>query len=324
MFNHAYIARLSMKNRQITSELLMVRPVAFKKNEQTSGDNHYQQDITGLSNRGSQDRALAEFDDFVNVLRANGIRVTVIQDTEDPETPDSIFPNNWISFHHDGSVALYPMLAENRRAERRPDILDLLKSEGYEVERVTDFTAFEASGKFLEGTGSMILDRENHLAYAALSERTDIEVLNEFCAEYSYEPVVFTANQLVDGERLPIYHTNVMMCLTEALAIICLESIDDLKEREKVVHYLESTGKEIIAISEKQVANFAGNMLSLHNAAGDKFLVMSESAKKSLLPEQEETINKHYKILSSPLDTIEALGGGSARCMMAEVFLPRK
>lgn len=302
----------------------MIRPVAFKKNQQTMVDNHYQQDIAGLSHEGSQDRAIVEFDDFVSVLRANGIKVTVVEDTEDPPTPDSIFPNNWISFHHDGSIALYPMLAENRRDERREDILDILKNEGYKVERVTDFTSFEASAKFLEGTGSMILDRENHLVYAALSERTNKEVLNEFCEEYSYEPVVFKANQTVGHERLPIYHTNVMMCLTENLAIICLACIDDVKERENVRKHLVAAEKEIIDISEKQVQAFAGNMLSLHNAAGDKFLVMSESAHKSLTSDQKTIIKKHYKILSSPLDTIETLGGGSARCMMAEVFLPRK
>lgn len=313
-----------MMSRQTTSSLLMIRPVSFKMNEQTAVNNYYQKVVEGLSPENAQTRAQEEFDGFVEVLRANGIHVTVVEDTQDPETPDSIFPNNWISFHHDGTVALYPMYAENRRDERREDIYDILKVDGFEIARIADFTAFESSKKFLEGTGSMILDRDNHLVYAAVSERTDIEVLNEFCEEFSYKPVVFHAYQTVNEERLLIYHTNVMMCLTEHLGIVCLDCIDDETERANLVASLQSSEKEILEISESQVNHFAGNMLALTNKDGEQLLVMSAAARQSLTDEQIQLINKYYKIVSSSLDTIEALGGGSARCMMAEVFLPKE
>lgn len=311
-----------MSSRQITSNLLMVRPVSFKLNEQTAVNNFYQDVNDNHSDRAAQNKALSEFDDFVTVLKDNDINVIVVEDRIDPETPDSIFPNNWVSFHHDGSVATYPMFAENRRPERREDIFDVLRARGFKITRITDFTAFESADKFLEGTGSMILDRDNHIAYAAVSDRTDVDVLNEFCAEYSYKPIIFHAYGTVEDERLPIYHTNVMMSLTPDLAILSLDSIDDPTEKQLVVDTLQSTGKEIIDLSEDQVVQFAGNMLAVQNTKGEKFLVMSESARLCLLPEQLEKINKYYKILSSPIDTIETLGGGSARCMMAEVFLP--
>lgn len=302
----------------------MIRPVSFKMNEQTAVNNYYQKYVEGLTEAEAQKNALNEFDTFVTVLRANGINVIVVDDTDDPATPDSIFPNNWISFHHDGTVGLYPMYAENRRQERREDILDLLDAEGFKIERIIDFTLFETENKYLEGTGSMILDRDNHLVYAAISQRTDIEVLNQFCEEFSYQPVLFQSNHSVDGQRLPIYHTNVMMALTENLGIICLDSIDNQEERKKVIESLQATHKEIIDISEEQVNQFAGNMLSLINKDGEKLLVMSEAARNSLTSEQEKIITTQMKIISSSLNTIEALGGGSARCMMAEVFLPNK
>lgn len=323
MFNNANIKRLRMSNRQTTSNLLMIRPVGFKMNEETAVNNYYQKVVSGLSEDNAQTNALKEFDTFVEVLRTNGVHVTVVEDTQDPETPDSIFPNNWISFHHDGSIALYPMYAENRREERREDIFDVLKSEGFEIDRIIDLTAFESADRFLEGTGSMILDRDNHIVYAAVSERTDLDVLNEFCEEFSYRPVTFHAYQTVNDERLLIYHTNVMMCLTENLAIICLASIDDEDERAQVIDSLKTTGKEIIDITEDQVNHFAGNMLALTNQEEEKLLVMSAAARQSLKDEQVQLINKYYNIISSSLDTIEALGGGSARCMMAEVFLPK-
>jgi hypothetical protein len=310
-------------SRQITSSILMIRPVGFSMNTETAVNNYYQQVIDGLSEEQAQKQALNEFDKFVEILRSHEVEVVVVDDTYDPETPDSIFPNNWLSFHHDGTIALYPMYAESRRLERRDDIQDILADSNFSVERVKDFTFFETKKKYLEGTGSMLLDRDNHIVYAALSARTDAEVLDAFCEEFSYKAVSFQANQTVNGERLPIYHTNVMMCLTDVLAIVWLASIDDLDERNVVVSSLESTNKQIIDSSEDQVNQFAGNMLALKNAHDEQFIVMSNAARQSLHDEQLNIINKHYEIISSSLDTIEALGGGSARCMMAEIFLPK-
>jgi hypothetical protein len=215
------------------------------------------------------------------------------------------------------------MYAESRRLERRDDIKDILSDNDFTVEQVKDFTFYESKKKYLEGTGSMLLDRDNHIVYAALSARTDAEVLDAFCEEFSYKAVTFQANQTVNGERLPIYHTNVMMCLTDKLAIVCLASIDDVDERNALVNSLESTGKQIIDISEEQVNHFAGNMLALNNTHDKQFMVMSAAALQSLDDDQLVIINEHYEIIASAIDTIEALGGGSARCMMAEVFLPK-
>ena len=310
-------------SRQITSTILMIRPVSFRMNAETAVNNYYQKVVAGLTAEQAQIQALAEFDVFVDVLRKHEIEVIVVNDTIDPETPDSIFPNNWLSFHHDGSIVLYPMFAENRRPERRADIKDILAEYNFSVERIKDFTAYESTAKYLEGTGSMLLDRDNHIVYAALSERTNEEVLRRFCEEFSYRALTFKANQSVNGERLAIYHTNVMMCLTDKLAIVCLTSIDDDDERKGLIDSLESTGKQIIDISEDQVDHFAGNMLALSNVHGKEFLVMSAAAQQSLDNEQLAIIREHYEIIASAIDTIEALGGGSARCMMAEVFLPK-
>ena len=310
-------------SRQITSSILMIRPVGFSMNIETAVNNYYQQVIDGLSEEQAQKQALGEFDKFVEILRSHDVEVVVVDDTYDSETPDSIFPNNWLSFHHDGTIALYPMYAESRRLERRDDIKDILADSNFTVEQVKDFTFFEAKKKYLEGTGSMLLDRDNHIVYAALSARTDAEVLDAFCEEFSYRAVSFQANQTVNDARLPIYHTNVMMCLTDVLAIVCLASIDDIDERNVLVSSLESTDKQIIDISEDQVNQFAGNMLALANAQGKEFMVMSAVALQSLHDEQLTIIRQYYEIISSPIDTIEALGGGSARCMMAEIFLPK-
>lgn len=310
--------------KQLTSNLMMVRPVAFRMNEQTAVNNFYQNSDTGLSEAEIQAKALLEFDEYVEKLRAHDLNVTVILDTLKPSSPDSIFPNNWISFHESGEVILYPMFAENRRYERRLDILDILKTEGYQVEKVTDFSDYENSNRFLEGTGSMILDRENKIVYAAISERTDTDLVEMAARHLGYHPVVFEALQTVDGERLPIYHTNVMMAVADKFAIICLDSIDSKKERREVVEALENSGKEIIDITEKQVNSFAGNMLQVENMSGHKYLVMSRSAHTSLTNEQLGNIEKYCPIIYSSLDTIEELGGGSARCMIAEVFLPKQ
>ena len=309
--------------QQITNTILMVRPVNFRSNEQTAVNNYYQKVLDGISPEMVQTKAVQEFDAFVTKLEAVGINVMVIQDTKMPDTPDSIFPNNWISFHENGTVAIYPMFAENRRLERREDILEQLEKAGFIIETIVDYTAAETEGVFLEGTGSLLLDRQHRKAYCALSPRADENLMIEFCEDFEYTPVIFKANQTVAEERLAIYHTNVMMALAENLAVICLDTIDDKKERKNVLKHLQEDGKEVLAISEEQVIHFAGNMLQLSNNKGEKYMVMSTSAYQSLSDKQIATIEKHSAILYSSLDTIEACGGGSARCMMAEVFLPK-
>ncbi|MBC9795604.1 citrulline utilization hydrolase CtlX [Sinomicrobium weinanense] len=306
---------------QITNTILMIRPVNFRMNEQTAVNNYYQKVLDELLPETVQARAREEFDAFVEKLKAAGVNVIVVEDTREPDTPDSIFPNNWISFHENATVALYPMFAENRRLERREEVLEAVEQQGFKIDSIVDYTSAEDDGVFLEGTGSMILDRVNRKAYCALSPRADEELFIEFCENFEYTPVVFTAWQTVEGARKAIYHTNVMMCVAEDFAVICLDAIDDKKERKNVIKHLKEDGKEIIAISEAQVNSFAGNMLQVAGKQDKKYLVMSDAAHKSLSPEQKKAIEKYCDILSSPLDVIEACGGGSARCMMAEVFL---
>ena len=308
--------------KQLTNHILMIRPAQFRMNEQTAVNNYFQASA-GLSPEEGVKKSQEEFDAYVSVLRENGVQVTVVQDTEDPDTPDALFPNNWVSFHQDATVALYPMFAENRRLERREAVLEILEEDGFIIDQVMDYTAAEDSGIFLEGTGSLILDRVHKKAYCALSSRADEELFIEFCEDFEYTPVIFTANQTVDGSRLPIYHTNVMMCLAETFAVICLDSIDDKKERKAVVNHLREDGKEIIAISEAQMHRFAGNMLQVLGSNQTPYLVMSSTAYKSLTPDQLSKIEQHCEIIHADLSTIETCGGGSARCMMAEVFLPR-
>ncbi|MBG43264.1 MAG: amidinotransferase [Aequorivita sp.] len=299
----------------------MIRPVAFRMNEQTAVNNFFQEDIA-LRNAEINTKAQAEFDAFVQKLRGVGVNVIVENDDLRMDTPDSIFPNNWISFHENGDVGLYPMFAENRRRERREEVLIRLENEGFKINNIYDYTPAEDEGFFLEGTGSILMDRVNRKAYCALSPRADEELLIEFCEDFEYMPVIFTANQTVDGKRLPIYHTNVMMCLAEEFCVICLDTIDDAKEKKNVVQHLKSDGKEIIAITEGQMHHFAGNMLQVQGR-DKKYLVMSAAAHNSLSKQQIAAIEKHCEILSSDLHTIETCGGGSARCMMAEVFLPK-
>ncbi|WP_299160468.1 citrulline utilization hydrolase CtlX [uncultured Eudoraea sp.] len=307
---------------QITNTILMIRPVQFRMNEQTAVNNYFMEDID-IKNSTINLKAQQEFDTFVDVLRAKGIEVIVVEDTPEPDTPDSIFPNNWISFHSNGTVVIYPMFAENRRKERREDILDILEANGFRIEHIIDYTSAEKEGLFLEGTGSILMDRVNQKAYCALSDRAHEELVIEFCEDFECTPVIFTANQSVNGERLPIYHTNVMMCLGESYAVICLESIDDKNERKNVVDHLKQDGKEIISITEEQMHHFAGNMLQVAGASDQRYLVMSSAAYNSLRPDQISILEKYNPIVHSTLDTIETCGGGSARCMMAEVFLPR-
>ncbi len=310
--------------QQITNNILMIRPVAFRMNEQTAINNYYQKVLEGLTPTQIQEKALVEFDIYVKKLRAIGVNVTVVKDIVKPSTPDSIFPNNWVSFHESGKVGLYPMFAKNRQQERRQDILVDLVTEGFEITKVVDITNYENEGKYLEGTGSLILDRENKIAYAALSERTNEEVLDKFCKLFGYKGVVFHSNQTVKEDRLPIYHTNVMMCVANKFAIICADSIDNKTERESTVVALANSGKEIIEITEAQVNRFAGNMLQVLGSNNQPYLIMSTAAYTSLTAEQIKKIEKYCPIVHSSLNTIEALGGGSARCMMAEVFLPKK
>lgn len=310
--------------KQTTNSILMIRPVAFRMNEQTTVNNYYQKVLDNLSPESVNAKAQAEFDTFVEKLRKVGVDVTVVDDSLNPDTPDSIFPNNWISFHETGDVALYPMFAENRRLERREDILDTLEEKGFVINEIMDYTSAEEDGYFLEGTGSLLLDRENAKAYCALSPRADEELMIEFCEDFEFTPVLFEAFQTVNGERKLIYHTNVMMCLGDTFAVICADCIDDKKERKMVLDSLKGDEKEIILITEEQVNNFAGNMLEVKGSDDRRYLVMSDSAFKSLTKKQIAQIEEHVTILHSSLDTIEACGGGSARCMMAEIFLPKE
>ena len=307
---------------QVTDTILMIRPVSFRMNEETAVNNYFQEDID-LQNNSVNERAQAEFDSFVEKLREAGVNVIVESDDLLDDTPDSIFPNNWVSFHQNGDVAIYPMFAENRRKERRDEVFMRLEEEGFLIENIVDYTSAEDEDIFLEGTGSIVMDRVNRKAYCALSPRADEDLFIEFCEDFEYTPVIFTAYQTVEGERLPIYHTNVMMCMGEECCVICLDSIDDSKERKHVISQLKSDGKEIIAITEKQMHQFAGNMLQL-KVEDKKFMVMSRAAHDSLNPGQLAVIEKENTIISSDLKIIETCGGGSARCMMAEVFLPKK
>ena len=309
---------------QITNTILMIEPVAFRYNEQSAVNNYYQKILDGLTPQIVQEKALLEFNQFVEKLKNIGVNVIVIKDTIEPDTPDSIFPNNWVSFHENGYVGLYPMCAENRRAERRDDILETLVDDfNLHIEKIVDFTQFEELDKYLEGTGSLILDRENKICYAAISQRTDEQAVFQFCDEFGYKAVCFEANQTVNNQRLPIYHTNVMMCVADKFVIICLDTIDDEQERTNVIQSIQNSAKEIIEISEDQKHRFAGNMLQV--MGDDKaYLVMSDSAFESLNDNQIKAIEKYCPIVHSSLDIIESCGGGSARCMMAEVFLPTK
>lgn len=307
--------------QQITNTILMVRPTSFRANEQTAVNNYYQKVLENVVQEDLQKMANAEFDQFVDKLRAIGVHVVVFQVKDALDTPDAHFPNNWVSFHENGTVGLYPMFAENRRLERREEVLIQLEEEGYIINNIVDYTSAEAENLFLEGTGSLLLDRVNRKAYCALSPRADEDLFIEFCEDFEYTPVVFTAYQTVEGTRVPIYHTNVMMCLGEHYAVICLNSIDDKKERKNVIKHLKQDNKEIIEITEDQVTHFAGNMLQVKGHDNEPYVIMSQAAFNSLTKAQIMRLEKHNKIVSSSLNIIEACGGGSARCMMAEVFL---
>ena len=296
----------------------MIRPVNFSFNAETAVNNAFQSAAT--NDNDAQKKALEEFEGFAALLKNNGVDVTIIDDTPDPYTPDSIFPNNWVSFHGDGTVCLYPMYAQNRRLERKPEVLQQV-SRKFDIRATLDFSGYEQQGLFLEGTGSMVLDRDKKIAYAGLSPRTDKAVLLDFCEKLGYTPEFFTA---VDGKGLSVYHTNVVMCVGDRFVVVCLDSVPDPVERKSLADTIIESGKAIIPISLSQMNQFAGNMLQVHNDKGEKFLVMSSQAYASLEPAQIRELTGFNRILHAPLTTIETNGGGSARCMLAEIYLEPK
>jgi hypothetical protein len=309
-----------MKKQQTTSNILMVRPANFGFNIETASNNAFQTQETGLTTQEIIEKAKIEFDNFVGVLKARAINVVVANDSEMPKKPDAIFPNNWLTMHEDGTMFLYPMYAPLRRLERNEDIIEMLENQ-YVVSKKIHLEHYEGVQKYLEGTGSMILDRTYELVYACLSPRTDLELLDEYCDLIHYKRIAFRA---VDGDGQDIYHTNVMMALGETFVVICLDTVINDAERLNLIKHFELTQKEIIEISLEQMMQFAGNMLQVRNDFEETFLVMSKQAYNSLNPAQIAHIQRHTEILYSDIKTIETFGGGSARCMMAEIFFEKK
>jgi hypothetical protein len=304
---------------QLASTVLMIRPVAFESNLLTAASNRFQGRSTATADE-QQAAAAREFDGLVAALRDAGVEVVVVDDMAEPHTPDAIFPNNWISTHADGRVVLYPMEAENRRTERRADIVERLHSEhGRHVSEVIDLSGHEDAGHFLEGTGSMVLDRGNRIAYACLSTRTHLDPLGDFAQRLDYDVVAFEA---VDRDGAPIYHTNVLMSIGDGIAVICDEAIVRDDQREAVVSRLEETGHEVVSLNYAQLEAFAGNMLELVSTSGERVLAMSRQAYDALNEEQRATLARGRRIVSVPIDNIESAAGGSVRCMLAEIHLP--
>ena len=308
------------KQQQTTPHVFMVRPHNFSSNPQTAASNTFQR-APEAEAAAVRSQALREFDSMTGVLRGAGVALMVFEDTDVPHKPDAVFPNNWVSFHADGRVYLYPLEAEDRRAERRVDIVESLSADrGFHVHEIVDLSPLEADGLFLEGTGSMVLDRANRVAYAALSSRTHMGALADFAQRADYEIAAFES---LDAHGRPVYHTNVMLAIGERFAVICAESIDDLTKRAAVLERLAATGREIVEISIAQMASFAGNLLELRTTAGDPVIALSRTARDCLSDEQRERIAACGRLLPIAVDTIERVGGGSVRCMLAEVFLPR-
>lgn len=304
-----------MAETQLANRVLMIRPARFGSNPQTAASNRFQ-GRGGADPQRQQQAALREFDALVAALRDTGIDVTVVDDTAEPLTPDAVFPNNWISFHADGTVVLYPMQAENRRSERRMDVLDAV---GGQVRRIVDLSHHEQQGHFLEGTGSLVLDRANHVAYACLSSRTHLEPLGDFAQQLDYEVLAFDA---ADRDGHAIYHTNVLMNIGEDLAVICDAAIGRQEQRAAVLQRLRQTGHHILSLDFGQLDAFAGNMLELRDGSGERVLVMSQRARDSLTDEQLGPLQANGGMLVADVATIEDAAGGSVRCMMAEVHLP--
>ncbi len=294
-------------------EILMVRPFQFYFNQQTAANNFFQSNIN-IEN--SNELAIAEFDAMVEQLRTHKIKVQVVQDTKDPSTPDSIFPNNWFSTHAGGTLCLYPMYAENRRAERKLSVIDFLQK-NYKIENLLDLTDLEKEGKFIEGTGSMVLDHQNKISYGCLSERLDKEAFTYWCNKMQFKPISFKA---LDHKAQSIYHTNVMMCMGNQFVVICLESIPDEQEKQIVLESFLQTNKEVITISQDQLNHFAGNMLQVFDVDEKPHLILSNQAYKTLNVAQLKSLEKYNPLLPISIPTIEALGGGSTRCMMAEIY----
>ncbi|HFS68079.1 MAG TPA: amidinotransferase [Flavobacteriia bacterium] len=308
-----------MQTDFLTKTVLMIAPASFQLNKETAVNNFYQKEDNSISLNRIQELALNEFLVLQEKLIDQGVEVISVNDTIEPQTPDALFPNNWISFHPDGKVILYPMFAENRRKERRLDVLDLIRSKGFESNQIIDYSDKEIENRFLEGTGSMVLDRKNKIAYCSLSSRSHKELFYQFCKENGFKPIAFTSFQTVNKKRVPIYHTNVMMSIGNHYAMICLDAIDAVNEKEMVIQTLYNSGKEIINLTENQIANFAGNTLQLKGKIKD-LIVMSTQAKEILTKEQLKKLEKFGKIVDAPIPTIEKFGGGSVRCMLAEVF----
>lgn len=305
--------------KQITNTLLMIEPVAFCYNEETAQNNYFQKK-NGDTPEHIQAKALAEFQAMVQLLKDKNLNIITVKDTIEPHTPDSIFPNNWISFHEEGLIAFFPMFAQNRRQERRTDLIEGINAHGFHFTELNSYTSYEEEKRYLEGTGSMILDRRKRIAYAGLSERTEKELFHQFCLDFNFTPCAFNAYQSVNNKRLPIYHTNVMMAVAEEYVVLCLSAIDDVQERKKVTKTITKSGKEIVEISEKQMHHFAGNMLQVKNNDGIPYLIMSETAYKSLTEEQISQLKTYNEFIVPAVPTIEKYGGGSVRCMMAEIF----
>lgn len=305
---------------QLASAVLMIRPARFESNPQTAASNRFQGKID-TSTDEQQHAASSEFDNLVTALRENGIEVVVVEDTADPHTPDSIFPNNWVSFHADGRVVLYPMEAENRRAERRMEIIESLAgTHGFQVREVIDLSSHEESGRYLEGTGSMVLDRANRVAYACLSSRTTLDVLGEFAQRMGYDVVAFDA---VGEDGTPIYHTNVLMNVGEKIAVICDAAISNEDQRHAVLQRLRQSGHDIVSLSYQQLGAFAGNMLELRTASGGRLIAMSQQACDALTDVQRQQLEANGQVVSVDIRSIENSAGGSVRCMLAELHLPR-
>lgn len=306
-----------IKMKQTTSTILLIKPAHFTFNSQTAASNSFQQTVMKTEAEIMQE-VLLEFENFVAILSKKGIEVIIENDTDTPVKPDAVFPNNWVSFHSDGSIVLYPMFAENRRLERRIDIVERIKNQ-FQFDKIIDLSNYEQESKFLEGTGSIVFDHKNATAYACLSPRTHKELFKQFCEMIHYKPISFYA---LDNKGKEIYHTNVMMCIAEKFAVVCLDSITNDEEREHVANSLIANGHELIPISLQQISHFAGNMLALHTASQQPVLVMSQSAYNSLTNEQILIIEQYTEIIPIPIHTIETIGGGSARCMIAEIFTP--
>ncbi|HEV7643265.1 MAG TPA: arginine deiminase-related protein [Pyrinomonadaceae bacterium] len=313
-----------MTQHPIAHQVILIRPATFGFNPETAGSNKFQKAAENADPGAIHEKAMREFSVLAETLENAGVDVLIFDDTHEPHTPDSIFPNNWFSTHSDGTLCLYPMMAENRRLERREDIIETLR-EKFEIREIVDLTSFENEGKFLEGTGSLVLDHKNRIAYACISPRTDEDALKIWAEKMNFDVVGFAAFDAGgDSDGDAIYHTNVLMCMGDTFAVVCLESIPDAGERKNVQDKLTLTGKEIVEISLRQMADFAGNMLLLQNDSSDRLLIISRQAHGSLDPAQVETLSRHARLVAAEIPTIESCGGGSVRCMIAENFLKTK